>query len=182
MFFSDRSGDRAAGGELNTVQDERRAALKLGRPVAHLVQSDTVRFRGYYWRGSAPAGFPMRQHMVDVVYDVDVGGDVVEISLRSWFGSRGARALDDSWAFDSLVAAHAFDLLRADNGISRSAAHQLVGEALVLGGSQPELTEIVAGDVRCEIRFDQGAVITIASRPSEHPFHDVQVAVFVTIP
>ncbi|UFS57584.1 hypothetical protein [Subtercola endophyticus] len=182
MFFSDRSGDRAAGGELNTVQDERRAALKLGRPVAHLIQSDTVKFRGYYWRGSAAPGLPMGQHMVDVVYDVHAGRDVVEISLRSWFGSRGTRTLDDSWEFSSLVATHAFDVLHSISSLARPAAHQLVGESLASGGSHPDLTKIVSGDVRCEFRLQRGAVITIASRPAERLFDDLQVVMFVTIP
>lgn len=120
--------------------------------------------------------------MVDVVYDVEVDGNLIEISLRSWFGSRGTRALDDSWAFESVVGAHAADVLHSGSSLSRPDAHDVVSQALVFGGSQPEVTQIVAGGVRCELRLERGAVITIALRPSDLHFDDLHVTMFITTP
>lgn len=182
MFSGSFSGSEDVDGRMLTTQNEGAAAHKLGRPVAHLRQGENVRFRGYYWRGSSAPGRPLRQHMVDAVYDVQCEGEAGEVGIRSWFGSRGTHALDNSWGSGLLVAIHATDFLHSVGLVPSELARQLTEHALREVADGDDLTVIAVGDVRCELQFEQGAVISIASTPATLRFADRHIELFVTAP
>ncbi len=119
--------------------------------------------------------------MVDAVYDVGRENEVVQVGVRSWAGSRGSRALDASWGFDSLVAAHAADFLHSAASVSRQEARALTQHVVGLSG-QAELSSIVVGDVSCELWFERGAIVTIAMVPSHQGFSKLGLELLITMP
>lgn len=166
-------------GRLLTSQDESLATRKLGSPVGYLRMTNRVQFRGYNWRGSSAPGLPMRQHMVDSIYRVHHEREVVEVSVRSWSGSRGMRALDDSFGFVSLVAVHAMDFLHSASGVPLEEARRLTEQSLGAIDDLADPSMLVVGDVRCEARVAGGAVISLAVRPSKWIFDDLEVELLV---
>ncbi|RFA20117.1 hypothetical protein B7R23_10320 [Subtercola boreus] len=119
--------------------------------------------------------------MVDAIYGVHHGGRVVEVSVRSWSDSMGARSRERSFGFDSRVAVHAMDFLHSVSSVPLTVARGLIETAIegeIASPGSPAV--LVVGDIRCELWSGRGAAITIATQPSNLWFEDLHAELFIT--